>query len=34
MYLRHYKNYNGNIELNSEHVTDLNLSKSKILYFK
>ena len=34
MYLRHYKNYNGNIELSSEYVMDLNLSKSKILYFK
>ena len=34
MYLRHCKNYNENIELNSKHVTDLNLSKSEILYIK
>ena len=34
MYLRHCKNYNGNIELNLEYVTNLNLSKSEILYFK
>ena len=33
MYLRHCKNYNGNIELNSNNVMDLNLSKFEILYF-